>query len=70
MKTEEVIKAIAIDDAGKAYRDLSVYKIDMVRKGTIWEVAFNFKDETINGGGPYYEIDAETGNILKKIYYQ
>lgn len=70
MKTEEEIKAVALGDARRIYRDLSVYNIELKKKGSVWEVMFTFKDVEMDGGGPFYEIDAETGAILRKVYYQ
>jgi uncharacterized membrane protein YkoI len=70
MKTEEEIKAIAIADAARVYRDLDLYRISIVKKPAVWELTFIFKNEEMDGGGPYYEIDPETGTILKKRYDQ
>jgi uncharacterized membrane protein YkoI len=69
MKTKEEIIQIAIEQARKFYRDLSVYNIEANRKGSIWEVKFLLK-QLMPGGGPHYEIDAETGKILRSINYQ
>lgn len=70
MKTEEEIRAIALRDAQRVYRDLDLYNISAILKQNIWEVTFTFKKEDMDGGGPYYEIDAETGTIIRRIYYQ
>jgi hypothetical protein len=70
MKTEDEVKAIALQDARRAYRNLELYDIKAVRRQDVWEVSFTFKDENLDGGGPYYEIDPETGAIINRIYYQ
>jgi hypothetical protein len=70
MKTKNEIKKIAYDDAVKIYRDLSLYEVSLVRKLKIWYVSFNLIDKGMIGGGPYYEIDADTGIIIQHIYYQ
>jgi hypothetical protein len=70
MKTEDEIRKIALDDAGRAYRDLTLYTVQMEKVEAIWKVAFVLKDPNLDGGGPYYEIDAESGEIITRIYYQ
>jgi hypothetical protein len=35
-----------------------------------WHVEYYLKDPNLNGGGPHYVIDVQTGAILSKKYYQ
>ena len=57
-------------DAEKAYRDLSRFRIQIVLEQDGWHVDYWLKDANLNGGGPHYVIDAMTGAILSKKYYQ
>lgn len=62
--------AIAEADAKVAYRDLSIYKVACKLEDDKWKVEYLLKDENSLGGGPHYVIDAKTGAILEKRYYQ
>ena len=57
-------------DAEKAYRDLSRFRIQITPEPDGWHVEYWLKDNNLNGGGPHYVIDAMTGAILSKKYYQ
>jgi hypothetical protein len=61
---------IAQADAMKAYRDLSVYRIQLVLESDGWHIDFELKDPNLKGGGPHYVIDASTGVIVSKKYEQ
>jgi hypothetical protein len=62
--------AVAQADAVVAYRDLSVYRIQLVLEDDGWHVDYELKDRRRKGGGPHYLIDAYTGRILAKRYEQ
>jgi len=61
---------IAREDAEKAYRDLSPYKITLFLEKERWYIDFDLKDTGIRGGGPHYIIDAGAGTIVWKVYEQ
>jgi hypothetical protein len=60
---------IAQEDARKAYRDLSSMEVKAELEGDGWHVEYEPRGD-VNGGGPHYLIHPETGQILKKMYYQ
>jgi len=62
--------AIAQVDALRVYRDLSVYRIQLVLEDDGWHVDYELKDTRLKGGGPHYLIDASTGAIISKRYEQ
>ena len=62
--------AIAQADAGRVYRDLSPYRIQLVLEDDGWHVDYELKDPELKGGGPHYLIDAQTGTIVSKRYEQ
>ena len=62
--------AVAQADAEQAYRDLSVYRIQLVLEADGWHVDYELKDPRLKGGGPHYVIDAVKGVIVSKRYEQ
>jgi hypothetical protein len=62
--------AIAEADAIPVYEDLSPYRIDVRLGDDGWHVEYRIKQPRVAGGGPHYIIDANTGQILSKKYYQ
>lgn len=62
--------ALAEADALTAYRDLSPYRIELWLDADGWHVEYRIKMRRVAGGGPHYVIDATTGEIVSKIYYQ
>jgi hypothetical protein len=62
--------AIAQADAQKVYRDLSIYRIQLVLEDDGWHVDYDLRDSRHKGGGPHYVIDATSGAILSKRYEQ
>jgi hypothetical protein len=64
--------AVAHADAVTAYPDLSRHRVEVRLEGDGWHVEYTFRGEGRFhvGGGPHYLIDAETGVILDKKYYQ
>jgi hypothetical protein len=61
---------IARTDAESAYRDLSMYRIAISLEEQGWLVDYELKDPNLQGGGPRYVIDPESGEILSKPYEQ
>ena len=61
---------IAAADAEAAYRDLSNCRITLSLEHDGWHIEYDLKNATAAGGGPHYVIDASTGAILSKVYYQ
>jgi hypothetical protein len=62
--------AIAQTDAARAYRDLSLYRIQLELEDDGWHVDYDLKDPRLKGGGPHYVIDAQSGAIVSKRYEQ
>ena len=62
--------AIAEADALPVYRDLSPYRIELWLDDDGWHVEYRIKKPRVAGGGPHYVIDATTGQIVSKKYYQ
>lgn len=64
--------AIAEADALPVYEDLSPYRIELWRDEAGWHVEYYVRRTSrfLTGGGPHYVIDADTGAILAKKYYQ
>jgi hypothetical protein len=61
---------IAQSDASNVYRDLTIYRVQIVLEGDGWHVDYDLKSATHKGGGPHYVIDAQTGAITSKRYEQ
>jgi hypothetical protein len=68
--TSDQILAVAQADAARIYRDLNLYRIQLVLEDDGWHVDFELKDRKLKGGGPHYIIDAVTGAIISKRYEQ
>jgi hypothetical protein len=64
------VLAIAQADAELAYRDLSLYRIQLVLEDDGWHVDYELKTPRLKGGGPHYIIDAQTGAVISKRYEQ
>ena len=64
--------AIARDDASRIYEDLTQYRVEAHLENDGWHVEYRFQGigRFHTGGGPHYLIDAQTGAILHKTYYQ
>jgi hypothetical protein len=69
ISSDEALK-IARLDAEQAYRDLSAFRIAMTLEPDGWHVDYEFKHPRVQGGGPHYVIDAQTGAIRSKFYEQ
>ena len=59
---------IAQTDAERVYRDLFLYRISISLEDDGWRVDYELKDPDLNGGGPHYLIDADSGEIVSKRY--
>jgi hypothetical protein len=68
--TGDQVLAVAQADAAQVYRDLSPYRISLVLEDDGWHVDYDLKDPRVNGGGPHYIIDAQSGAIVSKRYEQ
>jgi uncharacterized membrane protein YkoI len=64
------VLAIAQADAARKYRDLSLYRIQLVLEDDGWHVDYELKNPGLKGGGPHYIIDAHTGAVISKRYEQ
>ena len=62
--------AIAEADGIQAYKDLTGYRIELRLEPDGWHVAYYINRPRVAGGGPHYVIDARTGEIVSKKYYQ
>lgn len=61
---------IADADAEAVYHDLSRFRIVLSLEEDGWHIEYRLKSSTAVGGGPQYVIDAASGAILSKKYYQ
>ena len=48
------VLAIAQADAARVYRDLSLYRIQLVLEDDGWHVDYELKNPRLKGGGPHY----------------
>ena len=62
--------ATAHEDALRAYRDLSPFRIELILEPDGWHIDYELRNPEAVGGGPHYVIDASTGAILYKRYDQ
>ena len=65
--------AIATADGTPVYGGLSHFRVEIVLEADGWHIAHTIPqrpDQCIVGGGPHYVIDATTGQIVSKKYYQ
>ena len=61
---------IARSDASRVYRDLSGYRVGIRLEKDRWHIDYELADPEVQGGGPHYVIDLESGRILAKRYEQ
>jgi hypothetical protein len=57
-------------DAEKAYRDLTRFRIEIMLHDDGWHVDYELPLTGIQGGGPHYVIDANSGAVVRKRYDQ
>lgn len=70
MLRPELALRIAQQDAERAYRDLTPYRILITLEDDSWHIDYEMKDHGRNGGGPHYIIDAANAAIISKRYEQ
>ena len=70
MIDKAAVLEIAQKNASFVYRDLSVYEVRATLQDNQWFVDYEFKDKTLDGGGPHFVISAETGKILSYRFDQ
>ena len=68
--TPDAVLRIAREDAERVYKDLERFRITLYLEPDGWHVEYRLNKPFVAGGGPYYLIDATTGAILSKKYYQ
>ena len=68
--TSDQILRIARVDAEAAYRDLTPYRILLSLESDGWHVDYDLRASHVQGGGPHYVIDPQTGTITSKRYEQ
>ena len=68
--TSDQALRVARLDAETAYRDLSIYRIQVSLERDGWHVDYELKDREAQGGGPHYLIDPISGKVLSKQYEQ
>ncbi|HYV38207.1 MAG TPA: hypothetical protein VE988_21155 [Gemmataceae bacterium] len=61
---------IARLDAERAYDDMARFRIQIALEKDGWHIDYYLKNPNVNGGGPQYLINAMTGDIISKKYYQ
>ena len=66
IKSDEALK-IATLDAETKYRDLGRFRIEIALDDNGWRIAY--RTRLSHGGGPHYIIDALSGEIRWKCYY-
>jgi hypothetical protein len=69
MIPEAEARRIAAEDAKSAYRQLDSYDVRAELSASQWHVTYTPKAGSV-GGGPAYVIDAKSGKIVSKKYYQ
>jgi hypothetical protein len=69
LASDEALR-IARADAERVYRELHLYRIEITLEGDGWHIDYELKDANAQGGGPHYVIDATSGAIVSKKYFQ
>lgn len=69
LASDEALR-IARSDAERVYRELHLFRIEITLEADGWHIDYELKNPNLNGGGPHYVIDATTGAIVSKKYYQ
>ena len=67
--SDEVLKLARLD-AERVYRDLTPYRISLALEDDGWHVDYELKEPSLNGGGPHYVIDPQSGAIISRRYEQ
>ncbi len=61
---------IASADAERVYRNVERFRISLALEADGWHIEYDLKSPSCVGGGPHYVIDATTGTIVSKKYFQ
>ena len=69
LEADEILR-IAREDAEQVYKDLPRFRISIFLEPDGWHVEYRHGKPFVAGGGPFYIIDAVSGSILSKKYYQ
>ncbi len=69
LESDEALR-IARADAQRVYRELHLYRIEIVFECDGWHIDYELRNPELQGGGPHYVIDATTGEIVSKKYSQ
>ncbi|MFL6332501.1 MAG: hypothetical protein ACJ754_04070 [Pyrinomonadaceae bacterium] len=64
--TRESAIELARQDAIKEGENLELYEIIAIEQTDNWRVVFKIKNKNLNGGGPKYLIDKNTGEIISR----
>ncbi len=67
--SDEALKIARLDAEAK-YRDLGRFRIEISLHDDGWHIAYHPSLKFTHGGGPHYVIDAASGEIRWKCYYQ
>jgi hypothetical protein len=62
--------AAAREDAVRVYGSLEPYREVVEFRDGSWFVDYELLNPSVQGGGPHYVIDAETGEITHRRYEQ
>jgi hypothetical protein len=57
-------------DAERAYGDVSRFVVHVSLESDGWHVDYQIKNPQTKGGAPKYVVDASSGEIISKQYYQ
>lgn len=68
--TCDQVLRVAREDALKAYRDLSDYRVEIKMMDDGWHVDYRLIDTNVQGGGPHFVINPNDGTILRNRYEQ
>jgi hypothetical protein len=69
MMSEADARRIAAEDAVTRYPKLDVYDVSARLENGAWHIDYTPRAGA-DGGGPVYVIDAKSGQIVSKKYYQ
>jgi hypothetical protein len=69
MLSEADARRIAAEDAATRYKDLKAYDVSARLENDAWHIDYTPRGGA-DGGGPAYVIDARSGQIVSKKYYQ
>lgn len=69
ISSDEALRIARMDGEMK-YHNLSQHRVEATLHDDGWHVEYSPAAKTSHGGGPHYVIDAATGEIRWKRYYQ